>query len=212
LRPAIQGLPGYITETIQCSPQFYADILDGIHSVPDEWHEFLHQQGRTIRIGDQLLNMDPSLRSQLPPPPYGAGSYAEAHGLYNPDNGQILVAELSLYQMHLVPNPHPAATCREEVGHAIDDALGTGQQSVSEVDPAFRQFYQIEESAITDPGEQANLALYLGGGPIKLQELFTQLFAIHHGGGTELPTIQQLLVQRFPRCYQRMQELTSLTP
>jgi hypothetical protein len=209
LRPRIRALRDYVSETVRCSPAFYAAVLAGIHSVPDDFHELLHRQGRRIQIGDRLIHMDPSLKGQQPRGWPAGSTWAELGGAYQgaPDN-RVLLAETIEETGQLLPTPFMDATCREELGHALDEALDQGAGPASHTHAAFLSAYLAEAAAITDPVLRSAFDYLLQPGIAGQEEAFASLFALVYGGAVGTPAFQQLLRQAFPRTLQVVRSIS----
>ena len=205
LHPRIRALRDYVNETVRCSAAFYAAVLSGIHSVPDDFHEFLHQQGRRIQIGDRLIHMDPSLKGQQPRGWPAGSTFAEVGGVYS--GNLVMVAETIEDRGQLKPTPYVESHCREELGHALDEALDQGSGPASHSDVDFVTAYRAEVRGIKDPTTRAVLDYLLQLGVAGQEETFANLFALLYGGAVGPKVVQQLLRQNFPRTLQAVQKI-----
>lgn len=200
LRPSIRSLSGYIIPHARCSPAFYGDVLSGLHSVPDAFHDFLSQEGRKIVLGQQIILMMPNLKGQQPRGWPVGSTWEEVGGLYvgKPVNNVLIAEKVTQPDGSLMPTPYLEATCREELGHAVDASLDLGSGPASHSDPDFVQAYQREAGAITDPTIRQNFAYLLQPGTAGQEEAFASLFALQYGGAVGSAAFQSLLRQLFP--------------
>ena len=126
LSPRVRALKGYIRQTVACSPTFYAAVAVGLNTIPDDYHDFLARNGRTIWMGDHLVNMDPSLKGQTPQGWPPGSTWAEVSGAYQHHHRRAMLAERvadrkgTLHMARDVP-----ATVREEIGARAGPGLGS---------------------------------------------------------------------------------------
>ncbi|MBI1916273.1 MAG: hypothetical protein HYS12_16315 [Planctomycetes bacterium] len=214
LRAAIAALANYTTEWAggqpapnPRGPAFYRAVAEGMNSVEDRIHAFLHANHCIVALGDLLVNMQPRLIGAQLLGQSGWG-WETVSAYYDPVDGVAYVAEFIKQPFQpgaLVADADVEAGVREELGHALDHALHWPAHA-----PAFLATYRAEATRITDPNDWQELCYRLGPscGGIQVtdeaaaSELFAALFAARYGGAPGLPSQTQLLLQYFSQTYQ----------
>jgi hypothetical protein len=205
LSPRVRALKGYVAETVRCSAAFYVDVADALNSVADDFHHVIHTAGHRITIGDRLVNMDYGRFVGNQPRGHGvAGTWEMLNGAYVPPPvSRVYIAELINRRGAIAPAPEILPVVREELGHAIDYALGHGVGRPSHADPDFLAAYNTDRTHLTDPALRATMAYFLQSGSAGREELFAQLFVAMWPGALA-PNDQAQLIAAFSRCWNVM--------
>jgi hypothetical protein len=207
LSPRVRALKGYFAETVRCSAAFYRAAAEALNSTADAYHLSLHRAGCRIILGNLLVQMD-SIFMGSAPRGYPSGSmWDSVPGAYvGSPIKRVYLAELVRIGDATIPISDVLSVAREEIGHALDESLGSGLGPVSHTDPDFTTAYRAEAAAVTDPATRRDLHYVLQNPPAGQEELFAELYVIMQPGAVP-PFRQRQIAAAFPRCQQALAKI-----
>ena len=201
VRRDIRALPGYLEFQHQGGVRFRSAVAAGLNSFPTEVHAPIHRAKGKVVTCDRVVNYAPELAGQTIRGQRNV-TFEGASGVYLGKRRAAVVAEIRVRDGRPEPVPDVEETVREEIGHALDHALG----DVSRNDKAFVQAYRVERriskrraafAGNRDP--HAALVGYLfQSGKAGAQEAFAALVAIIHGGWLTRD-VDRIVVERLAR-------------
>ncbi len=192
---------------MRCSAAFYKAAAEALNGTADDYHLRLHRDGCRIVLGNLLVHMDPIFAGGAPRGYPSGAMWESVPGAYvGSPVRRVFLAEFVRIGGATIPISDVLAVGREEIGHALDESLGSARGPASHTDPDFITAYRAEAAAVTDPAARRDLSYVLQNPPAGQEELFAELYVIMHPGAVP-PLRQRQIAAAFPRCRQALAKI-----
>ncbi len=183
--------PYIINHTGDTPKEFRDSIEEALDRVDDEIHRKVKAKRGNVATGDHITEYSPEMAELHPRGFPDDWTWDTTNGYYHSEHKEAVTTWRRLEKgpgtpMKPMTNAYSQETVLHEYGHAVDDLLGQGGQSISS-EAEFLQAYLDDVAAMNEYERTKWLAYYTQPPPAGPQEAFAQLFAeIHGSGGTKL--------------------------
>lgn len=193
--------------------QNFTDKIDrAFLDLPPEVRQLLKSKGYRMVIGDNVVDVKPSLKG-VEPRGHGPGAkWDYVEGFQDPVQKIAVVTEHfeNRNDGKIMETQRAEGVMRHEVGHAVDGALGDFSTSKKFGDAYSEDIAAIDKNMSAAEKAQLEYFLQAGNGNAGQSEAFAELFGILQGGGCAKWN-EKLIKKAFPKTIaaieKRLQEL-----
>lgn len=179
------------------SGEFLRRTQNTTQTIPAHVWSGLHRAGWSVKLAQFVTDAAPSLRGVRPRGWPDGATWENTDAVHLPAARTMVFAEKRRDSRgRIVESTRIEGVMRHEIGHAFDQACGTGVVLRSS-SPAFLSDY-LGDARRIPARDREQLGYYLQRGAAGRQEAFAEAFALLLGGGSDEPH-GELFARSFPR-------------